>query len=131
MLHRSRSEIAWLPLLLFVAVPVLAIVLFRQYGIFFVALFFNPVLEAVRQIFRSYRIENGFLHIDGAFGQRAIPINDIHFVQEQHSGIWQKLFLGMPNRYFMLGLHSGENVAITSRKDLIFNPSTQQIYFKH
>lgn len=131
MQQKSRSDVAWLPLILFVVVPIVGFLVFRQYGIFFLALFFNPVFQAFGQLFKSYEIEGGILKINQIFNSREIAVQDIQLLKKEQAGTWQKLFIGLPGEYYVLVLESGETIVLTPSKELIFNESTRQLYFRN
>lgn len=131
MQQKSGSKVAWLPLLLFVVAPVLGFLLFRHIGVFFIALFFNPVFSAIGQMFRSYEISNGIFREKGIFRTSEFPVSSITSVEKINASIWQQILMGLPAEYLLLHFSDSFPRAITPAKELFFQPQTGQLYFKN
>ena len=131
MQQASKSAISFLPLVLFVIVPIFAFVAFKGYGIFVFALFFNPIFNFIGQFFKTYKIQDNLFIINGLFYHKEIPIASIQSVEKKNSSTIQKFWSGFPEVYVELNFNEYDQVKITPAKDLIFNAQNQQLYFKN
>lgn len=131
MQQKSRSKVSVLPLLLFIVIPAVAFIVFRKVGFLFFAVFFNPIAYVVGQLFRVYKIENDTFIIKGLFTKTEIPIEKIRYVETKKTTWYQKLLVGFPETYQIVGYNTYDDIQITPRKELIFSPNTSQLYFKN
>lgn len=82
--------------LLFVILPLLLFILFRNVGVLLIVGFLTPIFQYIGKVFTRYKIKENTLVIKTLFNKKEISFKDIHSMQTLQSNEIQQWVWALP-----------------------------------
>lgn len=127
----SKAKITYKAIGALVVLNILLFIFLKGKHLYLFGVLLLPFYSAINQFFTHYTITQDALIIKELFETTEISLDKIRNLEQKKSH-WTQIYLaGMPDEHQIIRYNKFDDKPIFPRKELIFVPASQELYFKN